>query len=104
MQVGARIKRAESPNDHPTFIKGLAGIVHRHLTQDPDVGSVSSQLLMTCPLCTRDSCRQTKKWLSKLSLGGEIPEDYDYEEPRVQKNMARGRATQGGAPGGNKLN
>ncbi|ODM94996.1 Ferrochelatase, mitochondrial [Orchesella cincta] len=63
-EVGVNIKRAESPNDHPLFIKSLAGVVHSHLKSGK---VVNPQLLMTCPMCDRETCRETKKWLWALS-------------------------------------
>ena len=64
MQVGATIKRAKSPNDHPLFIKGLAEIVSEHLKSNV---AVMPQILMTCPLCERPTCWETKKWLKSLN-------------------------------------
>jgi len=64
LKTGTNVKRAESPNDHPLFITGLAEIVAEHLKADV---AVSPQVLMTCPLCTRDTCRETKKWLRTLN-------------------------------------
>jgi len=63
-EVGANIKRAASPNDHPLFIKGLAEIVSTHLQSQV---AVTPQILMTCPLCDRPTCRETKKWLRTLN-------------------------------------
>ncbi|CAG7730416.1 unnamed protein product, partial [Allacma fusca] len=63
-EVGANIKRAKSPNDHPLFIKGLAEIVANHLKSDV---AVLPQILMTCPMCTRETCWETKKWLRSLN-------------------------------------
>jgi len=63
-KTGTTIKRAESPNDHPLFISGLAQVVVDHLKANV---AVTPQVLMTCPLCTRDTCRETKKWLGGLN-------------------------------------
>jgi len=65
-EVGVTIRRAACPNDHPSFIEGMAKGVAAHLEQKK---AVSPQLLMTCPLCTRPTCRETKKWLFTLNKG-----------------------------------
>jgi len=63
-KVGANIRRAKSPNDHPLFIKGLAELVAENLKSNL---AVTPQVLMTCPLCERSTCRETKKWLRSLN-------------------------------------
>jgi len=63
-EVGANVKRAKSPNDHPLFIRGIAELVANHLKSDV---AVMPQILMTCPHCERETCWQTKSWLKSLN-------------------------------------
>lgn len=63
-EVGATVRRAKSPNDHPLFIKGIAELVSEHLASNV---MVKPQIMMTCPHCERESCRITKMWLRSLN-------------------------------------
>lgn len=64
-EVGAeQIGRCATPNDHPTFIEGIANLVKDHLHQGP---RVNPQLLLRCPMCTNPSCGEAKNWLRKAT-------------------------------------
>jgi len=64
-EVGAeRIARCATPNIDPTFIDCLADIVATHLKSGE---TVKPQMLMTCPMCTEQSCKQTKMWWAKVT-------------------------------------
>lgn len=53
-----------SPNDHPSFIKGLAQLVREHLDSNTSFGG---QLSTRCPKCTRNSCKEAREWLKTIS-------------------------------------
>jgi ferrochelatase len=56
------IKRAESLNDSPTFIRALADIAKTHL----DSGEAcSKQMYLRCPGCTSERCLQQKKFFAQ---------------------------------------
>ncbi|KAL1418803.1 hypothetical protein MTO96_005509 [Rhipicephalus appendiculatus] len=55
--------RAPALNDHHVFIKGLADLVKKHLKLKQ---KCSPQLLMTCPMCTNDTCKHMRKWIETL--------------------------------------
>lgn len=57
------IRRCPAPNDHSSFIKGLADVVKDHL-QSNEI--FSRQLMLKCPLCTKASCTLTRQWLATL--------------------------------------
>lgn len=64
-EVGAeRIGRCEAPNTNPTFIQCLTDIVSNHLKKG---FTVSPQMLMTCPMCTDQSCKTSKMWWAKAT-------------------------------------
>ena len=81
-EVGAeRIARCATPNCDPTFIDCLADLVATHLKyvmtpilresniMHPFLRSgetVKPQMLMTCPMCKEQSCKQTKMWWAKV--------------------------------------
>lgn len=55
------VKRAESLNGSPTFIKALADIAKTHL----DSGfSCSKQMGLRCPGCKSERCLETKKFFA----------------------------------------
>ena len=51
------VKRAESLNDSPVFIRALADLAADHLRNGK---TVSSQLMLRCPGCTNQVCGQAK--------------------------------------------
>ncbi|KAI7696073.1 hypothetical protein SSS_04012 [Sarcoptes scabiei] len=57
------IRRCPTPNDHHLFTNGLAEIVKNHLKSKIDI---SPQLLTQCPLCEKDVCRNSRRWLRNL--------------------------------------
>lgn len=64
-EVGAeRIGRCAAPNDDPTFISCLADIVATHLKNGE---KVKPQMLMQCPMCTEQTCKNTKMWFAKAT-------------------------------------
>jgi len=64
-EVGAeRIGRCAAPNIDSTFIQCLADIVSTHLKNGD---TVNPQMLMTCPMCTEQSCKSAKMWWAKAT-------------------------------------
>jgi len=64
-EVGAeRIARCAAPNTDDTFIQCLVDLVSNHLKQG---ATVSPQMLMTCPMCTDQSCKTSKMWWAKAT-------------------------------------
>lgn len=64
-EVGAeRIARCATPNCDPTFIECLADIVATHLKAGE---TVRPQMLMTCPMCTEQTCKSAKMWWAKAT-------------------------------------
>jgi len=64
-EVGAeRIGRCAAPNCSPTFIECLADIVSTHLKAGE---TVKPQMLMTCPMCTEQTCKNAKMWWAKAT-------------------------------------
>jgi len=64
-EVGAEmIGRCPSPNTDPTFIECLVDLVSTHLKNGD---TVSPQMLMTCPMCTEQSCKTCKMWWAKAT-------------------------------------
>ncbi|GAA6043570.1 hypothetical protein JCM8097_005257 [Rhodosporidiobolus ruineniae] len=53
------VKRAESLNDSPYFIRAIADIAAAHLASGQ---VVSPQLMLRCPDCTNDKCGKQKEW------------------------------------------
>ena len=65
IKVGAeRIARCATPNCDPTFIECLADIVATHLKAGE---TVRPQMLMTCPMCTEQTCKSAKMWWAKAT-------------------------------------
>ena len=56
------IRRAQSLNDNPTFIKALADIAGDHLSSGH---ACSKQMLIRCPACTSEKCLQQKKFFAQ---------------------------------------
>lgn len=64
-KLGVNLKRAESLNGSPIFIRAIADIVSKHL-KDYEAGTVgpsSPQLQLRCPGCTNPRCARTKSWV-----------------------------------------
>ncbi|KAI9218699.1 hypothetical protein BC828DRAFT_387882 [Blastocladiella britannica] len=53
------VRRAESLNASPTFIRAMADVMRTHLDAGGKPASVG-MLGMQCPMCTKESCRQAK--------------------------------------------
>jgi len=69
-EVGAeRIGRCAAPNDDPTFIKCITDVVATHLKNKE---KVKPQMLMQCPMCTEEQCKNAKMWFAKTT-GAENP-------------------------------
>ncbi|KAF7641887.1 hypothetical protein LDENG_00269270 [Lucifuga dentata] len=65
-EVGVEnIRRAESLNGNPLFMKALADLVLSHLRSNEPC---SRQLTLTCPMCTNATCGQTKAFFSSQKL------------------------------------
>lgn len=62
-ELGAdgRVRRAESLNGSPTFIKGLADLAGAHLKSGE---LCSKQMGLRCPACKNEKCLQSKKFFS----------------------------------------
>ena len=60
------VKRAESLNDSPTFIRALADLAADHLKNG---AAVSSQLMLRCPGCTNETCGRAKDF---FQAGGQL--------------------------------
>ncbi|KAK6528178.1 ferrochelatase hem15 [Arthrobotrys megalospora] len=56
------IKRAESLNGDPIFIKALADIAKQHLE---DSSKSTPQLYLRCPMCTSERCREQKAFFKR---------------------------------------
>ncbi|KAK7895745.1 hypothetical protein WMY93_021070 [Mugilogobius chulae] len=59
------IRRAESLNGNPLFMKALADLVQTHLKSNEPC---SRQLTLRCPLCTNPVCGRTKAFFSSQKL------------------------------------
>ncbi|POY70282.1 putative Protoporphyrin ferrochelatase [Rhodotorula taiwanensis] len=57
------VKRAESLNDSPYFIRAIADIAAAHLKSGQ---AVSPQLGLRCPGCTNEKCGHQKEWLKSF--------------------------------------
>lgn len=58
------MKRVESLNDSPYFIKALADIASSHLQSGK---TVSAQLGLRCPGCTNEKCGKQKEWFKSFA-------------------------------------
>ncbi|XP_038588959.1 ferrochelatase, mitochondrial [Micropterus salmoides] len=59
------IRRAESLNGNPLFMKALADLVQSHLKSNQPC---SRQLTLRCPLCTNPTCGETKAFFASQTL------------------------------------
>ncbi|KAM9338686.1 ferrochelatase, mitochondrial isoform 3-T3 [Symphorus nematophorus] len=59
------IRRAESLNGNPLFMKALADLVQSHLKSNQPC---SRQLTLRCPLCTNPTCGETKAFFANQTL------------------------------------
>ncbi|XP_019960916.1 ferrochelatase, mitochondrial isoform X1 [Paralichthys olivaceus] len=59
------IRRAESLNGNPIFMKALADLVQSHLKSNEPC---SRQLTLRCPLCTNPTCGETKAFFASQKL------------------------------------
>lgn len=78
---GMTLKRAESLNDHPLFIKALADIAAAHLDGLSDGGAgsatrhfwnqgrTSKQMQIRCPGCINPTCGEQKKFFGAGQVG-----------------------------------
>ncbi|EIW83215.1 ferrochelatase [Coniophora puteana RWD-64-598 SS2] len=65
-ELGMDIRRAESLNESPVFIRALADIVTKHLKDySAGKGPTSVQLDLRCPGCTNVTCAQQKSWFAR---------------------------------------
>lgn len=63
-ELGADIRRAAAPNDHPLFIDALTDIVMGHLKgNSPPLGQ---KFLTRCPHCVNTRCGLTKSWFQSV--------------------------------------
>lgn len=56
------VKRSESLNADPLFIRALANIAADHLRSGE---TVSTQMMLRCPGCTNTKCEESKKWFKE---------------------------------------
>lgn len=56
-------ERVPALNDHSKFLEGMADLIMDHL--DSKV-TINPQMRRRCPGCTKDSCKQTRTWLSRI--------------------------------------
>lgn len=75
---GIHLKRAESLNDEPTFLRALADIAAAHLSAvDSKIcgsepwaqGNTSRQMQIRCPGCTNAVCGEQKKFFADNTVG-----------------------------------
>lgn len=59
------MKRCDSLNDSPFFIKAIADIAATHLQQQP-MKATSAQLGLRCPGCTNEKCGEQKEWFKSF--------------------------------------
>lgn len=59
------LRRAESLNGNPLFMKALADLVQSHLRSNEPC---SRQLTLRCPLCTNPTCGETKAFFKSQKL------------------------------------
>lgn len=60
------VKRVESLNDDPTFIRALADIAADHLRAlgEGRIGPTSVQMGLRCPSCTNPKCGKSKEFFA----------------------------------------
>lgn len=57
------VKRVQSLNDSPYFIKAIADLAAQHLKeQNEGAPPTSKQMLLRCPGCTNEKCGQSKEF------------------------------------------
>lgn len=59
------VKRSESLNGSPVFIKALADIAAEHLKNGT---TVSTQMMLRCPGCTNETCGQAKEFFHNQTV------------------------------------
>ncbi|RKP07459.1 hypothetical protein THASP1DRAFT_34897 [Thamnocephalis sphaerospora] len=64
------LKRVESLNDSPVFVRALADLVRDHLAE---AKPVSAQWLLRCPGCKNDTCAQTRRFFGKECVSVPLP-------------------------------
>jgi len=65
-KLGIEVRRAESLNESPVFIRALADIVVQHLHDcSAGKGPVSTQFSLRCPGCTNATCGHQKTWFTR---------------------------------------
>lgn len=64
------VRRSESLNGSPVFIRALADIAAEHLKHGQ---TVSTQMMLRCPGCTNETCKETKNYF-KSGGGVKMPE------------------------------
>lgn len=66
LQMGLTgVKRSESLNGSPVFIKALADIAAEHLQKGT---TVSTQMMLRCPGCTNETCGQAKEYFHNQTV------------------------------------
>jgi len=65
------VKRCDSLNASPVFIKALADIAADHLKAGK---RVSRQMLLRCPGCTNETCKQQKSFFKGVDAQPAISE------------------------------
>lgn len=65
-KAGVTLTRAPSLNASPIFVRALADIASRHLTDYAagKIGPASKQVALRCPACTSPKCERTKAWIA----------------------------------------
>ncbi|GIY28677.1 ferrochelatase, mitochondrial [Caerostris extrusa] len=107
MKIGVKnFRRVPAPNDHPSFIEGLADIVKTHLNNNE---ICNPQLLLRCPLCTKvihlmyiginfkreaghikriENCKVTVDRIRHcIPLGGAVHESAGGKMPAISKSF-----------------
>jgi hypothetical protein len=59
------VKRSESLNGSPVFIRALADIAAEHLQKGK---AVSTQMMLRCPGCTNETCGQAKEYFHNQTV------------------------------------
>jgi len=59
------VRRSDSLNDSPVFIRALADIASDHLRQQDDQPAVSIQMMLRCPGCTNQKCADQKAFFQR---------------------------------------
>jgi ferrochelatase len=70
-KLGVTLTRAESLNASPIFIRALADIASKHLSDYSagKIGPASKQVALRCQQCTNPKCERTKNWIAN---GGKL--------------------------------